>query len=164
MKPDKLIFSVLAALPKHEVRGKKRLQKLAFLMKEAGVGCDATFRLWDYGPFSFEIAKTADWLTALGKIDERTEQSGALNTFMTIYSMGAERAYECNFLTPHHKELLKSLDTYSTIELEVAATIRYFERQGFSKQRAIQETVEMKPTKTIAPVIQKAEEIIQQLD
>jgi uncharacterized protein YwgA len=164
MTADELILAVLAGLPKHEIRGKKRLQKLAFFVKQAGVECDASFRLWDYGPFSVEVAKAADWLAALDKIIEQTAQVGELNTFMTIYSMPRDYAKACDLLESKPKQLLQFLDSYSTIELEVAATIRYFENQGLTKEAAIQQTKQMKPTKTTPAVLEKSNEIVQQLN
>lgn len=163
MTAGELILAVLAGLPKHEVRGKKRLQKLAFFVKQAGVECDASFRLWDYGPFSVEIAKAADWLAALEKINEQTAQLGELNTFMTIYSMPRDNTKACDLLGSKPKQFLQFLDGYSTIELEVAATIRYFENQGLPKEAAVKQTKQMKPTKTTPVVLERSNEIIQQL-
>ena len=65
MQPSELVVAILSAVPSHEVWGKKRLQKLAFLVKEAGLECDVDFRLMDYGPFSFGLARVADSLSSL---------------------------------------------------------------------------------------------------
>jgi hypothetical protein len=45
MTPEQTILAILESLPGHAVRGKKRLQKLAYLSKIAGLPIEADFRI-----------------------------------------------------------------------------------------------------------------------
>jgi len=59
-----------------------------------------------------------------------------------------------------HQDILKKLNGYSTVELEVASTIALFLMEGFPMEKALEETKDLKPTRAIPPVLNKAEEIL----
>lgn len=153
MTPADLILAIIATLPGKKVKGKKRLQKLAFLLKEAGLRYSARFDIRDYGPFSREIASAANLLAATGAIQEIEEPLGASRTFVTVYTL--ERTGTSKHpLSDKYKTLLTQLDHFGTVDLEVAATYQFFRSSGFSDSAAKQKTVELKPTKT-SPAVMK---------
>lgn len=162
MESDELVLAILAALPTHEVRGKKRLQKLAYLLKEAGVECVAEFDLRDYGPFSVEIAQAAEYLAILDYIDQEEISVGAPQRFMTVYKLNSEN-FNKNMLKNYEKTL-NYIDKYDTISLEIAATIRFFESKGLDSKESIERTKEMKPNKTTPKVLVKSREILSHLE
>ena len=71
MDAESLVLAVLGAVPRHEVGGKKRLQRLAFFAVQAGAKCNVKFFLHDFGPFSTEVANATDVLSFFGAISER---------------------------------------------------------------------------------------------
>lgn len=153
MNSAELVLAIIASLPSKKVKGKKRLQKLAFLLKEAGLRYSARFDIRDYGPFSREIANAANFLTATGKIDEVEEPLGASHTFVTVYALENSSAVTHN-LSDKYRTLLTKLDHFPTVDLEVAATYQFFRSAGLSDTAAKQKTIELKPTKT-SPAIMK---------
>ena len=77
MHAEDAVLAIITALPDRRIKGKKRLQKLAFFLKSAGAKFDARFDIRDYGPFSREIAAAAQALSLKGRVEEREEPIGA---------------------------------------------------------------------------------------
>ncbi|MFC5066403.1 hypothetical protein [Flaviflagellibacter deserti] len=159
MAPDELVLALLKAMPHKKIDGKKRLQKLAYLMASAGVDCNIQFDLRDYGPFSVEIAQAADYLTFSGLIEEDEQQLGDNNFFMTSYKL-IESIPTRPELSHDHVKALAALAKYTTIQLEVAATYLFFRNRGLDEETARQRTVAMKPAKASPAVLAKAPEIL----
>lgn len=155
MHPADFVLAILAALPSQKIKGKKRLQKLAFFLDQAGAKCDAAFQIRDFGPFSPEIANAAKFLVATGKIDESEEPVGASNTYVTIYKLKFNAEQKLKQLNPKYQKVLKNLEKYPTLDLEVAATILFFESMGLRSDVAIRKTKELKPTKTSAQILKR---------
>jgi len=76
MSEDELILAILRTLPSHSVKGKKRLQKLVFLLQKSGVECSARFAIRNFGPFSPAIETSSAFLVLLGDIEEREVATG----------------------------------------------------------------------------------------
>lgn len=161
MDASELILAILRDVPAREVRGKKRLQKLAYLLKEAGVTTDAEFFLHDYGPYSTNIAQSASMLAFVGHVSESEEPVGASRTFVTVYR--PDDPPPGPRLSSAHRDLLRFLDQFSTVELEVAGTVRLFERKGYTREVAVARTQAMKPNKAIPLVLGKAEAILHRI-
>ncbi len=77
-----------------KLRGRKRLQKVVCLLREAGCQMNTEFFLHHYGPYSRDVAEACDALAAAGLLEESTSQNPA----------GVEYAYE---LTDRAGELLQ---------------------------------------------------------
>ena len=157
-----LVLAILAAAPDHRVKGKKRLQKFAFLLKSVGVKCNAQFKIWDFGPYSSEVAKAAEWLSISGKITEQEELVTPLKRFMTVYSV--DKDYKAPKLEARFETILKKLDSYSNVELEVAATVQFFLQQGRTKEEATVSVRELKPTKALPQIIEKSFSLIREIE
>lgn len=158
MDANATILNIIRALPDREVRGKKRLQKLAYLLKEAGLPTDAEFSLWDYGPYSTEISRASSILASLGAIQEREVSLDFPRRFVTVYSIGADD--EESQLSEELKMFLRRFDQFTTIELEIAGTIRLFEKESSSFEEAVSKTCAMKPTKTQPQILARAREVL----
>jgi uncharacterized protein YwgA len=159
VNPTDLVLAIVASLPGQKVKGKKRLQKLAFLLKEAGLRYNARFDIRDYGPFSREIAGAANFLAATGRINESEQPVGVSHTFVTIYELDIEAQPKVR-LSDKYRKLILQLDQFSTIDLEVAATYQYFRSAGASDAIAKQKTTELKPTKTSPAVMRNIPKIV----
>ena len=159
MKPADFILATLEAIPERKIQGRKRLQKLSMLLQFAGADLDAEFSLHHYGPYSSELAEAADDLFVDGLINERKLPVGAYGMRQSEYSLSEPSDLEEKLQEPFDNLLLK-LDKFTTIELEMASTIAFFEKEGADRKKAIAEASEIKPTKAIPPVLQKAEAIL----
>lgn len=159
MEAESLVLNLLNALPKKEVRGKKRLQKLAYLAVNSGVQADARFFLHDFGPFSPQVANATSFLTLVGDIEESDVLVGSTKKHLKVYRL-VDRTTVTDELSPAVKSALLKLDSYSTIELEIASTILYFLSKGSALNQAIEATERLKPSKSEKPIIERAKKAL----
>ena len=159
MELREFLPALFHSVPKQEIVGKKRLQKLVHLLKRAGAEVDADFRIHQYGAFSYEVARATEDLVLTGRIIERSEPLGIYGTYLTTYSLD-NGGSEAKTLDDRSAKLLVELSAYSTIELEVASTISFFESEGLQTEDAVTRTKQMKPSKTIPPILAKSEEVL----
>ena len=159
MNAEDLVIAVLGALPAHEVRGRKRLQKLAFFASQTGAEADVRFFLHDFGPFSAEIAGATELLSLIGAILEEDAQFQRTKRFYKVYRLPDPEG-ATDQLPSSTSSALRKLNEYSTIELEIASTIRYFMCTGLSEEKAIAATKNLKPSKSEPKIIERAEEAL----
>jgi len=159
MNAENLILAILGALPNHEVRGKKRLQKLAFFVVQTGIPSNVKFFLHDFGPFSTEVASATDVLSYVGAITEAEGQFEKTKRYYKIYSL-PDPVIVSEKLPANALSILTTLNAYSTVELEIASTIRYFLSVGYGAEGAIKATRELKPSKSLPKIVERAEEAL----
>jgi hypothetical protein len=140
--PEDAIISVLAVSPGHEVRGKKRIHKIAFLCNYCHAPIAAQFNIRHFGVFSNEIAGALDVLTTFGDLDMHDEQIGPNGYFITVYSLSGKPRHKPD---PKVAKVAAALAAYSTPSLEVASTVAYFTMHGLSEAGAMKETRRIKP-------------------
>lgn len=156
MDAELFVLNTLISMPKKTVKGKKRLQKLCFFAIELGVRADVNFRIHDFGPYSSEVSNAAEMLLLFGYVSEADEPMGVYQKFITVYSLN-DAPNDMETFDPSVSEKLKKLDYFTSIELEVASTIRYFiSRERKTLEGAITCTKEIKPTKTTDAVLKRA--------
>lgn len=154
-----VIVAIVGAVPGRQIEGRKRLQKFVHLLKFAGVDIPAEFKIHHYGPFSEDVASAADSLIFEGVLKEDVEPKGAYNTFQYVYSL-AERSSKSEPKARALEKLIRELDRFSTIELEVASTIAYFKEMGRTDKESLEQTRFLKPNKAVPSVNAKAEDIL----
>jgi uncharacterized protein len=159
MDAESLVLAVLDALPNQEVRGKKRLQKLAYFVTQAGTDSTARFYLHDFGPFSSDVAGATDLLSFVGTISEKEAQFVRTKRYYKVYRL-TDPEVVTERLPAKALDTLHKLNDYTTIELEIASTIRYFISNGYSLEDAIRATTELKPSKSQPTIIQRAKEAL----
>jgi uncharacterized protein YwgA len=147
MHLTKLLPAVVQASPSGKVQGRKRLQKIIHLLKLSGADVEADHYLLHYGPFSDEVASTTENLVYQGTLAEDLEVVGAYKTCQYVYRLG-EYAPASYPLGKIDEELVAKLGALSTVELEVASTIGFFECMGESREEAVSEAKLLKPSKT----------------
>lgn len=159
MDAESLVLAILGAVPKHQVHGRKRLQKLAFFAVQTGTPSDVRFFLHDFGPFSTDVAAAADLLSYLGAISEEEAQFSRIKRYYKVYRLDDPKSVPQK-LPAQSSSALKKLDQYSTLELEMASTIRYFMNKGLAAEDAVRETKELKPSKSHPKIIERAKDVL----
>lgn len=162
MKTDEFIRAVLGALPDRRVEGKKRLQKLVYFLSEAGADSEASFFLKNFGPYSAEVDNATAMLTIFGGLEESSKAVGTSDYLTTVYALPADSG-DVSQLDPVLAGKLQSFNAFSTIELEIASTVRLFMTQGSQYEEAVRLTKNMKPTKATEKVLQKVPSILKVL-
>lgn len=162
MDAPEIVVAVVAATRKQEVAGRKRLQKLTYLLERVSGPRIGDFQLRQFGPYSETIARETSVLVAFGDLNEEVQPLGTYGTFQSVYSLsdaaGAVR------LPNSLDEFISELDGFSTLELEIAATIDYFRRMENDLEKSIALTRDMKPTKTTPSVVAKANSVLSIVD
>ena len=162
-QPQEFLLSLLKSKEDHKITGKKRVHKTIQLMKYSKVDIEADFRILHYGPYSYEVADAIEELVILGKVTEKEELIPGLNFFQSIFSLQDESS-DIADLGEKEKKLFESINKHSTLILEVASTIAFFEEEEeCSSEKAIEKTKYLKPTKTSPHVLSEAKKLLQEL-
>lgn len=157
------LLAIFKVLPDKKIAGKKRLQKIVHLMKEAGANVDVNdFRILHFGPFSYEVADCVDKLSIYGPLQENFEMVniGSHEALQYVYKL-EDDLDSIPELAIEQKKLVCDLNNFSTTVLEVASTISFFISQGDLHDRAVERTKHLKPTKTVGPVLQRSDEVFE---
>lgn len=156
-----LVTSVVA-LNGGRMVGKTRLQKTIFLLEAAGLGAEIDFDYHHYGPYSADIASAVDDAVDVGRLRPEV-RFGYHEVPYTIYSTDAVPSNRIGALSAAEvQRLLAALDSYSALELEVAATIVYLRDNGYG-ERAVEETKLRKPAKATDARVRRALRLIDEL-
>jgi len=111
---------------------RKRLQKVVYLLQQAGCPLDADFTLHHYGPYSFEVARLTDALVQQGLLDEKESHNFAGRQYSYSLTERAKKALQNAKASPHSSideyegQARKLLQEPDLRKLEYAATISYF--------------------------------------
>lgn len=151
-----------------ELRSRKRLQKVVYLLQSAGCKTmKADFILHHYGPYSADVAEITDRMVSAGVLVEKKEPNPS-HGFSYTYGLSAAgevslKAYES---TEPGKELAQSLCRFEVkakdllgeelCELEYAATIVYFYKNGADWKEAVTKTSKFKQVEQGDPAMQRA--------
>lgn len=158
MDASNIIVAVIAATSEKKVVGRKRLQKFSYFLNQVGGPAADDFELRQFGPYSASIAESTNELVAFGELSEDNQPLGTYGMFQSVYTLpeGATPNIQLGEL----KHFLEGLDKFSTLDLEIAATIDYFEKIEKDRERAVEATKSMKPTKATPSVLARAEKIL----
>ena len=160
MDAETLILAVLAAVPNHEIQGRKRLQKMSYFALQKGASANVRFFLHDFGPFSADVASATDLLSFLGDIDEEEVQLGKTRLYSKLYRL-ADPGNVPEHLPQEAILAIQTPNEFSTIELEIASTIFYFmSSRGMNESAATDATRELKPSKSQPAIIRRAKEAL----
>lgn len=158
MDTEDFVKRVLYLAPGRSVEGKKRLQKLAFFCQQAGMISNAHFYLYDFGPFSADVARAVDMLVFSGEISEEDRLISNVGRYVKVFTLD-----DCIFPDSDDDkfhDLMNELSHYSTLELEIASTIFYFEQRGETHEEAIGSTKNLKPGKSKPRVVAEADKLL----
>ncbi|MGC8560429.1 MAG: hypothetical protein ACP5O1_07090 [Phycisphaerae bacterium] len=160
--------------PDGELRSRKRMQKIIFLLQSAGCAAlDADFILHHYGPYSQDVAALTDQMVSaelLVEKEEPTQLSGSVYSYRlseTVKSSlekfegeetGKRMAEEMEAFRDRAVKLIET----DLRELEYAATAIYFRRHGADWNDAWRKTAEFKKIDSSNPALQGAVELAKQ--
>ena len=157
-----------------EMRTRKRVQKIVYLLQAAGLDFRAAFRLHHFGPYSAEVASLLDGMSRQGILEERRyanvagwqseyrlsrEATVSLSEFeKTPKGRAAATQFE-QFQAP----VRRLLDVSDLWELELGATIAYFHEKHGDWEKAVQEACKFKNVRADAAKTQESLALAQEL-
>lgn len=129
-----------------EIAGRKRLQKMVYLLQRTGAPYHEKFSYHHYGPYSSELQAEVDRLVDLALLEEE------YNNRCYIYKITKEGE---SFLENYNKIIGDSFDLpqntisqlmkVNTSVLEMASTYAYLLEMGYKEQDALKKALELKP-------------------
>jgi len=154
------------------LHSRKRLQKVVFLLQASGCPFDADYTLHHYGPYSQEVARLSDEMVQVGLLDESSmpNQVGVQYSYALTKNAASEMAQLEK--SPQGKKLAKPLTPFEAKAkellntdlwlLEVASTMVYFRKQGYSWSESVEKTCNFKNLTESAGVVTKADGLAHQ--
>ena len=112
-----------------EIVGRKKLQKLIYIMKKLNFPFYEKYEFHFFGPYSEELNLKVEEVCHLSFVEEDKEKkSGYFQYRYTLTEKGEEFLNMSSYQPPMTKELLVDLNGQNARFLELVSTIFYFER------------------------------------
>jgi hypothetical protein len=139
-----------------EVIGRTKLQKTFYLLALAGFEPRFRFGYKHYGPFSEELADTADLAAAFDVISERQQEASWGGTYSIYTAPSGELSAQ-----PSRIRLTQEAARSDAVLLELAATAAYLAQEG--KPQPWAETARRKPDKAADGRLDRAKHLYARL-
>ena len=150
----------------NKVSGRKRLQKLSYLMQRIGFPNQFDFIYHRFGPYSAELSSTMSDLSALGLVKETNEKKvfeyKITKEGKTFIKLLEKNKLVEKYITPN--EIEKAANFISKQDpslLELVSTIIFLMEYGKSNKNACKEAGKLKPH--LADRLDDAQKILQNL-
>jgi uncharacterized protein YwgA len=144
------------------IRGRKKLQKLFFIMKYMDLPVNDRFFMHYYGPYSADLALQLDEYVKKCLLQEKRDFP-EYSYHITEEGKKEVELYEKTMRDPvliskskNWERMFKLLSTSNTYQLELASTILYWVDWGKSLEEAMRITEAQKHTKRSSRVFQEA--------
>ena len=112
-----------------EIVGRKKLQKLIYIMKKLNFPFYEKYEFHFFGPYSEELNLKVEEMCHLSFVEEvKEKKSGYFQYRYTLTEKGEEFLNMSSYQPPMTKELLVDLNGQNARFLELVSTIFYFER------------------------------------
>lgn len=118
----------------NEITGRKKMQKMIYILQKSDVPFEEKFHFHFYGPYSEELTLRIEELYNLGFLDEIKEDKGNYSQYhYTITSEGEAFLNQFAVEMPAISERVALLQNLSSRFLELVATMLYFGDLSFDE-------------------------------
>lgn len=147
----------------NEVTGRKKLQKMIFILQKCKVPFEEKFQFHFYGPYSEELTLRVEELCNLDFIEEKREDKTSYYQYnYQITEDGEEFLEQFSLDMPDISDKVEMLKLKSARFLELVSTLLYFE--DFPSKEQIEKLHKVKPKqKFTAEEIAEAQAFIEQI-
>jgi uncharacterized protein YwgA len=149
-----------------EVKTRKRLQKVVYLLQAAGCPLEIDFTLHHYGPYSHELAALTDQMVSADLLVESSSRNVMLGQSYEykLSTVAQEQLHAFAGDDPaglaDFKDLAERLlNEPSLHKLEYAATIAYFRMQGREWPEAVAAAAKFKNLNLGSQIVKDAEQL-----
>ncbi|WP_138420489.1 YwgA family protein [Aquibacillus sediminis] len=116
-----------------EIIGRKKLQKMIYILKKCDVPYEEKFEFHFYGPYSEELTLRIEELCNLGFITEQKEKKSNYYQYRyQVTEQGEQFLNQSNVTLPPIDNLIEKMKVQSSRFLELVSTMLYFDH--LSKQ------------------------------
>lgn len=111
-----------------EIVGRKKLQKIVYILKRLDYPFSEKYQFHFYGPYSEELTLKVEEMTNLGFLSEVKESKGNYNQYRyQLTSKGDQFLNHFAFEFPKMNDCVSELNHQSSRFLELVSTILYFD-------------------------------------
>ena len=111
-----------------EVVGRKRLQKMIYILKKSGFDFSERYSFHFYGPYSEELSTRVEELCNLGfLVEEKEKEKGYFQYRYTLTDGGESFLKEADVHTQDMTALIDKMNEQSSRFLELVSTMLYFD-------------------------------------
>jgi uncharacterized protein len=118
-----------------EIEGRKKFQKIVYILQSLGIDFNFSYKYHYYGPYSIDLQLTLEDLKAINLLkEERVEYSEAYN-----YSLIPEILEDSKLDSElaNKLDLISFLNKQDSNNLELVATIYYLRKNGYENEKAL---------------------------
>lgn len=134
------------------IEGRKKLQKIVHILKEAGAPLGYRYGYHFHGPFSAELKGEIDTLVAEELLREEEGATPVADYKQYSYALGEAGAQVLRRYAPKERPewqgLAAELNRKSAQELEAVSTLLYLRRHGYEGERLRAQFAQLKPQLT----------------
>lgn len=161
--PTDLVVGIVA-LNGGKLVGKTRLQKVAYLLDACGLQSGLDYDYHHFGPYSAEVASAADIAEMLGRLRSQ-EKPGFHSVPYVVYETSEQPPARVGSMSAADaSDKLATMESYSAIVLELAATIHYLEQaEGYLPAGAQDEVKIRKAAKASSERLASANQLLSKL-
>lgn len=111
-----------------EVTGRKKLQKMIYILQKCGVPFEEKYQFHFYGPYSEELTLRVEELCNLGFLqEEKEDKSNYYQYNYHVTTAGEEFIHQFPLEMPQMEEKVAMLKAKSSRFLELVSTMLYFD-------------------------------------
>lgn len=124
--PRQLLMQLIAAAD-GEIVGRVRLQKIAYLLEQSGLGAGLPFSYHHYGPYSRQLDEAIDAARALGMIEEQVKARAVDGAPFSVFRARSDAVEETLGAIPSERArgLIATMKAVPSTVIELAATIHW---------------------------------------
>lgn len=112
-----------------EIVGRKRLQKMIYILKKCEFPFQERYQFHFYGPYSEELTLRMEELCNLGFVSETKEKKSNYYQYRyTLTDSGRDFLGHYNLDMPSMKDKIEKMNNHSSRFLELVATMLYFDK------------------------------------
>ena len=148
---------------------RKRMQKVIYLLQVADCPLGADYTLHHYGPYSHDVARVTDEMVQASLLVEKTTSNAVGQQYSYSLSESARSSLAEFEATPAGQALAAALDPVLSKshwllradlrELEYAATIVFFRKQGHDWPLAVEKMCQFKGLTNTDPAVKRATDL-----
>ncbi|MGP4072363.1 YwgA family protein [Piscibacillus sp. B03] len=126
-----------------EVVGRKRLQKMVYILKKSGFDFSERYSFHFYGPYSEELTTRIEELCNLGfLVEEKEKEKGYYQYRYTLTNQGTSFLDDSMIQAPNMSDLIEKMNAKSSKFLELVSTMLFFDT--FPKEEVEQKVLTVK--------------------
>ncbi|MDI6602227.1 MAG: hypothetical protein QME46_10715 [Thermoanaerobacteraceae bacterium] len=120
-----------------EIEGRKKLQKIVYILKNLGANFVEDFYFHYFGPYSDTLTVELEELKSMNIIEEEKEENGSYPKYKYRLKPNDNYTYENHGNLEKYRALIEKLNNQKARFLELVATIMYFKQEGYSRDKII---------------------------